>query len=143
MSKADAVIRKLNSALARVGPYSRTVYKRIVTSSGGTVDDLTGRTYGGATTVYTDTAFSPQPTFNPVSGGDEILNTSRVVMADDYHFLFSPTTLSTADLAGKNLQIVLKDSSGNVEVLRVIQYKPFSLNGIDVALSVYARSQAR
>lgn len=140
MSRADSVIKKLSNALNKVGPMSRTSYKRVITQAAG-FDDLTGR--GGSPTVA-DTKFTPQPVFKQLGTRKaELMSGTKIFNADDYHFLFTPDAATSSDFQATNVEIVLKDSSNNVERLRVFYTDPVMFGGKEVALNVYARSVDR
>lgn len=140
MSRADYVIKRVDAALKTLGGLTRPAYKRVTTSTGG--DSLIGRQ--GAVTV-TDTLFNPQPYYRQLGHRDVMLlnGAGGQFVADDYKFTFSINALKESDLNAGNTTIVLKDASGNVEVLRIIYFNNESLNQQDVALTVIARSMAR
>lgn len=146
MPSPQAIINKLNATLRKFTPFERTVFKRIITRTG---NDLIGRT----TATFVDTSFSPQPVYFQIgrmklSGGHDTVqqlstNTGKELTADDYKFIFSPSALTPADLGNPNLQLVLKDSSGNAEVLHIMDTDDVSFSGTQVLITVYARSVKR
>jgi hypothetical protein len=147
MSRATAIKTKVDTVLRKYMPPDRTTYKRIVTRTGG--NDLIGRP-GSVTT--SDTIFDPQPYYQqigrrPVSGGRARVETmstgSGQRTVDDYKFTFSASAISVADLQGANIQLVLKDSSGNSEVLNILDFDPIAMNNTVIAITVYARSTDR
>lgn len=140
MSRADYMIKRVDSALKTIGGLTRPAYKRVTTSAGG--DSLIGRQ--GTVTVV-DTLFNPQPYYRQLGHKDTMLlnGSGGQFVADDYKFTFSVNSLAEADLNAGNTTIVLKDSSGNIEVLRIIYFNNESFGGKDIALTVIARSMAR
>jgi hypothetical protein len=146
MPNPIALINKINNTLNKFTPFARTVYKRIITRTG---NDLIGR----ATASFVDTKFLPQPIYSQIgreklSGGhdtvQQITTSSGVELtADDYEFLFSPTALTSTDLSNPNMQIVLKDSLGNTEVLSIMDTSTVELSSTVIMISLFARSIKR
>lgn len=149
MSKATSLIGKLDSILNKFGPFDRIVYKRVITAS-GVVDSLIGR-YSGSET-HVDTVLDPQPYYERIGrqhipGGHaqsmDILVGSKQLLADDYEFIISPTSMSLADLQDSNTLLVLKNDSGDEEELRLMDVEKNSLQGERVLYTAYYRSQGR
>jgi hypothetical protein len=141
MSRADYVINRVDNALRRIGGLSRTSYKRVTTITGG--DPEIGRP---GTVTPVDTAFSPQPYYRQLGQKQAMIlsgNTGRNLVADDYVFTFSAKTVSQSDFQDKNVSLVLKDSAGRVEVLKIVYINSEALGGKDVVLRVFARSVSR
>jgi hypothetical protein len=147
MGRAASILNKVNNTLKKFTPLERTVYKRTIVRTGG--NELLGRQ--GSTTI-TDTILDPQPYYEPigrrpVSGGRarvEVLGTaSQQMTADDYQFTCSPTALSMTELKSRDIQLVLKDSSGNSEVLQVMDFEPIALENTVVVITIYARTVNR
>lgn len=146
MPNPAALITKINNTLNKFTPFARTAYKRIITRTG---NDLQGR----ATVTFVDTKFAPQPIYSQVgreklSGGhdtvQQITTSSGVELtADDYEFMFSPTAMSQADLTNPNMQIVLKDSLGNTEILSIMDTSSVELKSSVIIFNVFARSIKR
>jgi hypothetical protein len=148
MGRETALKARVNSVLRRFTPFDRTVYKRLITRTGG--NDLLGRP---GTTTHTDTVFDPQPVYAhmgraSISGGkdkiESILSASGLHMtADDFSFLFSPDAYSVDELQNKDIVIVLKTATGAEEVFNILDSEPTSMNGVVIALTVYARPVKR
>jgi hypothetical protein len=146
VSRATALISKLNAALNRVGPPERTVYKRVITRTGG--DSLIGRP-GSVSTA--DTILSPQPLYQRLgrfvvgdsAASQELLSNGKERVADDYQVIFSSTAVTQADLNNKDLQFVFKDAAGNSEVFRVTDFEPVGMNGVQLMFITYLRSTQR
>jgi hypothetical protein len=148
MGRADAILARVNTVMRKVAPLERTVYKRTITRTGG--NSLIGRP--GAI-VVSDVAFDPQPVATmigreSVSGGhtnvEHILQGSGSQgTADEYRILFSANAYSRTELANKDILIVLKDASGNEEVLIILDVEPIGMNGTDIVYTVFARSTKR
>ncbi len=134
----DNVIRKYT-------PQDRTIYKRIVSPSGGDA------TIGRATFTTTDTVFDPQPIYGrltrypvgPAAKGEFVVDNSQADSASSYACTFSSTALSWADLHNENLYIVFVDSAGNEEVFRITDYIPTGLQGQAVIYTTYIESTER
>lgn len=148
MGRADAILTRVNTVMRKFAPLERTAYKRTITRTGG--NSLIGRP--GAV-VTSDVLFDPQPVVTmigreSVSGGhttvEHILKGSGSQgTADEYRLLFSANSYSRTELANKDILIVLKDASGNEEVLIILDVEPIGMNGTDVVYTVYARSTKR
>lgn len=146
MANATGLINKVNAALRRTNPVDRTVYKRVITRSGG--DPLLG--IAGAT-VYTDVQIEPPPIYSRIGrnivGGavsSEALDTgSSIVIGDDYQIMFSVSAVTKQELSNPDLQIVLKDSDNLEEVYRITDYETVPYAGQDVVLLAYMRSTSR
>lgn len=147
MSRAEALISRIDTVLNKFAPLTRTCYKRIVTRTGG--NDLLGRP---GTITTSDTIFSPQPSISmtgrePVSGGRDkvkaIMVTSGQRTADDYQLLFSTSALTVSQVQGKDVLLVLKDATGAEEVLEIMDVEPLGMENTIVALIVMARSIKR
>jgi len=148
MSRAQGILNRVNGALRRTFPQDRTVYKRVVTRSGG--DDLIGR---GVAVSTVDTLLDPQPTYQRLGrnivgdhvDAESVLGAagSKVEVADDYSCLFSSTALPLADLNNKNVTIVFKDSAGNEEIFRITDYTPVSFQGTALIYMAFLRSTKR
>jgi hypothetical protein len=142
MGRARGIITRLNAALKRVGPPTRTVYKRVVTRTGG--DNLIGRP---GSVTYADTACDPQPLVSRISTErvreSAILSGTKVYQTEDLQALFSPTAITLAELQDENLVIALKDSVGNTETYRIVDFDFTSLEGQDVIYKAIIRSVSR
>lgn len=130
MASAASIRNKLDNLLRKVGPRTRTVYKRTLTVSGNT---LVGR----QTTVSADVLMNPQPTFTEINDKMVIAN-GKNVRVGDYSFTMSPTSITLDELQSLNLQLVLKDASGATEVLRIIGFTNPEFKGEAVAFTVHA-----
>ena len=138
MSKATALLSKVNVILTKFQATDRAVYKRIITRAGG--DLLIGKP---ATVTNVDTLFSPQPAvFRPHPNDPLVLASTSSVLATDYKLIVSGSMVTRAELANPDLVIVFKDGSAE-EVLHIVGWKPQALNGIDVAFSILAGSRKR
>lgn len=146
MSRAQGLINKVNSVLTRFAPPQRTAYKRTIVHTGN-------EQIGRDTQTVTDVLLSPQPYFHRIGrehvpGGHARAETlvdgsGSALLADDYQFLISPTAMSLADLENPDVQIVLKDSSGNTEVLRFLDQEPAQMQDTDILYTAYMRSVKR
>lgn len=146
MSLAQSLTKKVDSILKKYATPSSSVYKRVVTRTGG--DSLIGR----STTVTTaDTLMSPQPVYargmrRQVGGTDaEDITTSSnaVTVAQSYEMLVSPNAMSLSELRNPDVLLVFKDTLGNLEVYRIEDYEPFGVNTQTVGWLVYATSMSR
>jgi len=135
MSRATNVIAKVNTILKAVNPQGRTVFKRLVTTTGG--DTLIGRP---GTVTKTDTQFDPQPYYARLGKQAAVISGVKVFMPDDLRFVFSVSAAKSVDFAVKNLLIVLKDAAAAEQVFRILDYDAPTLNGTEVAVIVFARS---
>jgi hypothetical protein len=147
MPSPSGLIKKLDNTLKRFMPMERKVYKRVVTRTGG--DDLIGRP-GSVTSV--DTLLDPQPYYEAMQRGGGSQDVARLDMAiantkatslSDYEFLISPTAMTRAELNNRNVFLVLKDASGNAEVLEILPDKNYAFDNTVVAFQVQARTIKR
>lgn len=148
MSRADGVIRRLDAALNKVAPPTRTVYKRTVTRTGG--DALIGRP--GAV-AYTDVELKPQPFYarlgRQIVGSqvpaELIINSAGTndFVADEWIIIFSPTSISLAELSNPDLVLAFKDTAGNTEVFRITDTEPLGFSNQAVMYVSYIRSTER
>jgi len=147
--RGASLVKKLDAVLKKTAPFEYTVYKRVVTRTGG--DSLTGRK---GTVNYTDTVLSPQPFYQrmgrepstgPKAFAEAILTSGgKNVVADDYVFLFSPSAITKAELKNQDVVLILKDSSSvEQDTLRLLDWQTATLTGTDVLYVVYARSTKR
>jgi hypothetical protein len=136
MPSAKSLITKVSAAIKKVGPMARTSYKRVVTITGG--DALIGR---AETVTNADTLFNPQPIYRQLGHRQAMyLSTSTTqLVADDFKFTFPATQVRVADFEGANTYIVLKDANGE-ERFRILYIDPTDYQGLDVVISVFARS---
>ena len=148
MSRADGVIRRLDAALNKVAPPTRTVYKRTVTRTGG--DNLIGRP---GTVTYTDVQLSPQPFYarlgrqivgNQVPA-ELVINSAGTedFIADEWICIFSPTAISLTELSNPDLVLAFKDTGGNTEVFRITDLEPLGFSDQAVMYVAYIRSTER
>ena len=144
MSRAASLIAKTNRLLSSTTPFDRTVYLRFTTLSGG--DPLLGR-YGSVS--ITDTLLSPQPFVHRlgrdrIPGGHAMAETlnvgSKVKIGDDYMLLGSASMLTVAQLQDPGNMLLFVDQSGNLETLVVHDYEDATVDGTNVAFTVYCRS---
>ena len=139
MSLATGITKRLDSVLTRFNLTDRPVYKRVITRTGG--DPLLGKP---ASVSVVDTLFAPQPAVQAIFNKsiDVVVGTS-IAQVGDYLCTFSPTALSRADLANKDMTVVFKDASGTQDELFVEAFGPTVLNGVDVVFDVLIRSKKR
>lgn len=147
MSRATAIINKMNATLTKVAPQAKLVYLRTITRSAG--DALIGR--GQALTVV-DTLLDPQPYYSSlgrerVPGGiahfEQVENASgSASVADDYRILMSVTCVPLATFSSPDNVLVFRDATGD-EVLRFLDAEPYVLNGIEIGYTAYFRSVKR
>lgn len=147
MSRATGILAKINSAMNRFTPLTRTCYKRVITRTGG--NDLIGRP---ASVTIVDTLLSPQPVYLPIGrkaqpGGRDkvgsVLTSVGQSTVDDWEFTVSASAMSLSDLHAKDVVLVLKDSTGAEEVFDIKDFEPVGLQGVTVALVIFARSIKR
>jgi hypothetical protein len=138
MSRATALISKLDGVLKKYNLTDRTVYKRTVTRSGG--DTVTGK---GVVTVNTDVVLSPQPAVRQLSQMDMYTGVAAMAQIGDSVCTVSPTAVTRTELLNKNLLFVFKDASDNEEECFIVGFIPSALNGVDVAFDVVVRSKKR
>lgn len=135
MSRAQNIIKKFNRATAKYGPMARLVFKRVVSSSGGSA--LLGR---GVTVTTADTLCDPQPMYERITER-LMLTSSMAAEAGDYKFAFSGDTLTIAELQTKSLMLVLKDANGVEEAMDMFHYTDPSLQGEYYIFTVFARTK--
>lgn len=134
MALPDRIKARINNIAQRFGPGERTVYKRIVTITGG--NQAIGRP---GSVSNADTQLSPQPFY--VQLKEEVVLTASIkAQPGDYRLTVSADAMTLADLQNKNLQIVLRDSSNNDEVLNLKYFRKSVVQGEIVSFTVYARS---
>lgn len=148
---ASSLINKVNSILTSTDAIDRTVYGRITSDPDPSTNDvLTGRYSSGP--VVVDTLLSPQPFYQRIGrqhvpGGHaeavEMLVGSADILADDYMFLFSSSSVTRAQLENPDFSIVLYDSNGDKEQLRMLDPTPIAYQGTDVVYECYFRSVVR
>lgn len=146
MSRADAIIRRTDSALRRVNVTERDVYKRVITRTGG--DDLIGRP---GSVTHVDTKIDPPPAYQRLGrnivgnnvAAESVLSGSETRVADDYAVLISVTAMSEADFKNENVLIVFKDAAGGEEVFRITDYEPTLFQGQVLNFTAYIRSLKR
>lgn len=147
MSRAAQILAKMNTALRRVGPADRTIYKRVISRTGG--DDLIGRKVSTGIT-YTDTLLDPQPVYERLSRyvvgpralGKEVAGAASADVENQYMVTFSASAISRNDLLNENMVFLFKDTSGNEEQYVVNDYEPVALNGVDLMFITYLISMA-
>lgn len=149
MPSAAGLLSKASATLRKFAPLNRQhAYLRVITRTGG--DPLTHK----AGTVSTeDTKFDPQPTFERTGrqhlpGGHfkwEIVQGSddKGKLADDFEFLFSADAITYDQIYDPNNQIVLKDASGNEDVMSISDAEEIGLSGTDICYVVYTHSVRR
>ncbi len=149
MSRATALINRVNAILNKFGPMDRTVYKRTISYT-GTNDTLIGR-YSGPPT-YTDVVLNPQPYFERVGrihlpGGKamsmDMVAGGQQLLADDYEFVISPTAMALTELENPNIVLMLVNGSGAQEQLRLLDVERHAMQGIDVVYVAHYRSLNR
>lgn len=148
---AAAITRKINKVATKYGSFSlKKIYLRVVTETGGnTLIDQ------GVTRTYTDTVFVPQPLLKraaivpsrstPVKSirSDVLTTGSGIIEPGDYEFLFTPTQMTSVQVANKANIVVLKDVSGNEEQLAFVSCNPVVLNGVEIGVTALYRSASR
>lgn len=136
MGKADTIKSKVNAALNKIGGPTSTAYKRVTTITGG--DQFIGRP---GSISYTDTLLTPQPyvNYDGKGNGDVLSTASEVLPAGGVSMIFSPTSITEAELADDNLVIVLKDSVGGVLTFTVLEYRPYYIEKTNVGYKVLLR----
>jgi len=148
MPSAQGILSKLRVALNKVNVVDRTIYKRVVTRTGG--DPLIGRP---ASVSYAETKISPPPAYQRLGRnivGDNapaelVISSSggSNQVADDYAIFFSAESITRAELDDPDVMIVFKDSAGNEEVFRVTDFEFQPYQGIDICVTAYLRSTKR
>lgn len=128
MSTGETLRAKAKSLLAKFQATSRVVQFREVTQTGGNT-----RLGAGGITTATLTPIDPQPAVMQVSAED-ISRLGAKVQPGDWEFIFDGT-IPESEFQAK--QILYGD-----EVLHIVQYEPYPMNGIVVAWSVIGRTQA-
>lgn len=137
MSRATAILAKVNKVLGSLGgPYAQ-VYKRVVSSVGG--DPVTKR---GAVVSTVDTLLNPQPVFTDGNGDSVVYSTSNGRAIGDVACLVSPTALSRSDALRNDVLLVVKDDNLE-EVFSIVDVNTTSLGGTTVVLELLLRSRAR
>jgi len=139
MAISDDLKLAVKNILIQFAPTgSRKAYKRTISKTGG--DQLLDI---GVTVTNTDTLLSPQPAFRRLGQNmATIAGTSKTVIAD-YVFVFSVEAISRTELLGSTSTIVLKDSSGNEEILYLVDYTDPAVSEVDVAYIGFYRSSDR
>lgn len=142
MSRVAGIIKRVDRALNKYAPLaSRSVYRRVTTRSGG--DDLIGRP--GSVNIV-DTLLAPQPTYRrrslytSVGDGQELDVNETAAVATDLVMFCSVTALTLGDLNNKDVQIILKDPSGSLELFEIYDFDPIGMQGVTVAWSIAIRS---
>src|SRR6185437_606388 len=127
------------------GPPGSTVYKRVITRTGG--DSLTGRP---ATITNTDTLLAPQPVYargmrRQVGGADaqDVDNSSGVRIAQRYELTVSVNAMSMTDLENPDVLILLKDDLGNQDLYRIDDFEPIAMQGTNISWLVYITNITR
>lgn len=148
MSRADALLAKTNSLLNKYGPFNgRTVYKRVITRTGG--DDLIGRP---GTVTTSDTKLTPQPYFARAGKRNVVVDNTRFQdvitgvgnqTVQVYEMLISVTALSEAEIENKNIVLVFKDSSNNEEIVRIEDYESVAIDNTEIVWQAVAKSIKR
>ena len=139
MSLAEDLIATANSLLNEFAPADRDVYKRTIVRVG--LDELIGRS---SVTSVTDTLLAPQPYAVRIDNTQEgILSSNKQVNIGDYLFIISVDAMSLAEMQNKDIVLVLKDSAGNSEVFRLLDYENPSVSGVEVLYVAYYRSIKR
>lgn len=118
---------KIKAVLAKLQATPRTVQFRQLTRTGGNA-----RLGIGGTVAYTDTLADPQPAAQMVKA-EQLANTTSLVQPGDWEFTFAG---SIDESMFRDRQILF----GDTEVLNIVQYEPYAMNGIVVGWSVIART---
>lgn len=139
MSRATAIINKLNHALTSMNVTDRVVSKRVLIASGG--DALLGR---GVQVVTQDTMLNPQPAV-VVAAKDYPLVVAGQEMSPDAEYLMtvSVTAMSRAEVTNPNLIITFTNVDGTVEELFIVGFEAGYLQGTDIAFSLVLASKKR
>lgn len=139
MGLAEDLIATANSILSEFAPPDRKVYKRTIVRTG--LDELIGRS---SVVSVTDTLLSPQPYYVRIDTSNEgVLSSNKNVNIGDYIFILSVDALSRAEIQNKDIVLVLKDSSANAEVFRLLDYENPSVENTEVLYVGYYRSIVR
>lgn len=135
MALSDELIQVVDDILEDFGPCDRTVSLRVITRTGSY--QLIGRSVAVS---YSDTLLDPPPVFRRITRNDAILSGNDLVLPDDYIFVISVNSMTKAQLESKDSVLVLKTSSGEEEILRIITWENPATQLIEVAYIVVARS---
>jgi hypothetical protein len=118
---------KIKAVLAKLQATPRVVKFRQLTRTGGNT-----RLGIGGSVAYTDTLADPQPAAQMVKA-EELANSTSLVQPGDWEFTFAG---SIDESMFRDKQILF----GDTEVLNIVQYEPYAMNGIIVGWRVIART---
>lgn len=145
MALAQDLQAIVKSLLNEFAPADRVVYKRSIIRTG--LDELIGRS---SVVSIADVLLDPQPycyMIDRSSAGrfafEGILASNSNVNVGDYVFILSVEALSHVEIQSKDLLLVMKDSNGNNELFRLLEYENPSLNNTEVLYIGYFRSIKR
>lgn len=127
MASGAQLQSKIKAVLAKLQATPRTVKFRELIRTGGNP-----RLGIGGTVTYVDTLADPQPAAQLVKG-EQLANTTSLVQPGDWEFTFAG---SIDESMFRDKQILF----GDTEVLNIVQYEPYAMNGIVVGWSVIART---
>lgn len=127
MASGAQLQSKTKAVLAKLQATPRTVKFRELIRTGGNP-----RLGIGGTVTYVDTLADPQPAAQLVKG-EQLANTTSLVQPGDWEFTFAG---SIDESMFRDKQILF----GDTEVLNIVQYEPYAMNGIVVGWSVIART---
>jgi hypothetical protein len=145
MPSSQSIINSLNQILRITQPAARTVTKRVITRENG--DPLLGRK---GSVTYVDTVVTPQPYFMRL--GRDYLHgehdrsytvvdsANQEIVADDYKFIFSPTSITRQEFQNPDMVLTLTDGEGNVETLTLLDITAPTIGSTEVAFIAYYRS---
>lgn len=132
---SDELIEVVDEILLEFAPPDRTVSKREITRTGSF--EIIGRSVAVS---YSDTILEPQPVYRRVTRNDAILSVNTKVLPDDYLMVLSVNAITKDELVSGNTVLVLEDSLGNEEILRLITFNDPAVNLEVVAYIAFARS---
>lgn len=146
MSKASSLAAKINKVLTQVNPITGTVFKRVLTRSGG--DPVTGK---GVTVTTTDTSFSVPASLRQATYNNSSLNGSKdsvklvgtaTANVVDYVMTVSATDITSSDLTNPDLTIVIVDGDYEEEFY-ITGSAPGIIYGEVVVNNILVRSKKR
>ncbi len=127
MASGTQLRSKIAAKLSALQATPRVVKFRQETRTGGNP-----RLGIGGTVTTTDTLADPQPAAQMVAA-EQLANATSLIQPGDWEFVFAGTT---SEDTLRTQQILF----GDTEVLNIVQYEPYALNGIVVAWRVIART---
>lgn len=145
MATLQSIQTKIDGASTKFVLTDRTIYKRVVSRSGG--NQLIGQP---GSVDPNDTELKPQPFYSrpdsmelgAIRAPDDVLSSDGTagLSNTEYVLFFTPNCMSLSDIQNPDVTLVFKDVQGNEEQFRIIDYETLAFQGGTFGISAYVKS---